>query len=143
MGVSQLLNSDGKKEDNQGYQVVTVQPHIIVANPQLNEPMPDHLCYSVFTMLCCCFPLGIAALVYSITTRDANQLGYQQIAKKNSRMARKLNHISLVIGLITLLVIIGFHVYNWIMVAKLENQHFAEEMNMHFTTEQMNVNVPY
>uniref|UniRef100_A0A8B9KRJ1 Uncharacterized protein n=1 Tax=Astyanax mexicanus TaxID=7994 RepID=A0A8B9KRJ1_ASTMX len=30
------------------------------------QPLPDYLGYSIFTMLCCCLPLGIAALIYSI-----------------------------------------------------------------------------
>lgn len=30
------------------------------------SPAPDYLAYSIFTMICCCLPLGVAALVYSI-----------------------------------------------------------------------------
>uniref|UniRef100_A0A665TMZ6 Uncharacterized protein n=1 Tax=Echeneis naucrates TaxID=173247 RepID=A0A665TMZ6_ECHNA len=33
----------------------------------LAEPVNDYLCYSIFTMVCCCLPLGIAALIYSIS----------------------------------------------------------------------------
>ncbi|ETE57189.1 hypothetical protein L345_17098, partial [Ophiophagus hannah] len=46
---------------------IPVQPQqtILITNVQsVNEP--DYLGYSIFTLLCCCLPLGIAALVYSI-----------------------------------------------------------------------------
>ncbi|XDV40899.1 hypothetical protein PO909_009896 [Leuciscus waleckii] len=48
-----------------GQSVVTVRrTFFVTAAPQAN-PVPDYLCYSIFTMLCCCLPLGFAALVYS------------------------------------------------------------------------------
>ncbi|KAI7806671.1 putative interferon-induced transmembrane protein 3 [Triplophysa rosa] len=87
-----------------GFQVVTVQPTVVTSTPLLN-PLPDYMCYSVFTTLCCCLPLGVAALVYSLTTRDANAFGHRPIAEKNSRMARTLNHINLGIGLSFILLI--------------------------------------
>ncbi|KAA0702743.1 hypothetical protein E1301_Tti011171 [Triplophysa tibetana] len=89
-----------------GFQVVTVQPAIVTSTPALLNPLPDYMCYSVFTMLCCCLPLGVAALVYSITTRDANAFGHRPIAEKNSRMARTLNHVNLCIGVSFILLII-------------------------------------
>jgi len=48
-----------------GQSVVTMQPTVFVTAAPLADPVPDYLCYSIFTMLCCCLPLGIAALVYS------------------------------------------------------------------------------
>ncbi|XP_042165577.1 annexin A11-like [Oncorhynchus tshawytscha] len=78
---------------------VTVQPTVFVTRGALPYPLPDYLGYSIFTMLCCCLPLGIAALIYSISTRDANNQGHQQIAEKNSRLARILNHTALGIGI--------------------------------------------
>uniref|UniRef100_A0A8D3BS27 Uncharacterized protein n=1 Tax=Scophthalmus maximus TaxID=52904 RepID=A0A8D3BS27_SCOMX len=46
---------------------VTVQPTVYLTQGPLAEPVKDYLCYSIFTMLCCCLPLGIAALIYSIS----------------------------------------------------------------------------
>ncbi len=46
--------------------VVTMQPTAEVFTPLAN-PLPDYLGYSIFTLLCCCMPLGSAALVYSLT----------------------------------------------------------------------------
>uniref|UniRef100_A0A9J7XAH2 Si:dkey-33i11.9 n=2 Tax=Cyprinus carpio TaxID=7962 RepID=A0A9J7XAH2_CYPCA len=50
-----------------GQPVVTVQPAVFVTAAPLADPVPDYLGYSIFTMLCCCLPLGIAALIYSIS----------------------------------------------------------------------------
>ncbi len=47
--------------------LVTVQPAVFVIAAPLTDPVPDYLAYSIFTMLCCCLPLGIAALIYSIS----------------------------------------------------------------------------
>ncbi len=48
-----------------GQPVVAVQPAVFVTAAPLACPVPDYLGYSIFTMLCCCFPLGIAALIFS------------------------------------------------------------------------------
>ncbi|XP_051576237.1 interferon-induced transmembrane protein 1-like [Myxocyprinus asiaticus] len=101
-----------------GQPVVTVQPTVYVTNTPLANPLPDYLGYSIFTMLCCCLPLGIAALIYSISTRNANISGQQQIAEKNSKTARTLNHAALGIGLaflvvyIIIIVIVNVTYYN-------------------------------
>uniref|UniRef100_A0A3B5B129 Uncharacterized protein n=1 Tax=Stegastes partitus TaxID=144197 RepID=A0A3B5B129_9TELE len=46
---------------------VTVQPMVFVSAGPLANPVNDYLCYSIFTLLCCFWPLGVAALVYSIS----------------------------------------------------------------------------
>lgn len=45
---------------------VTSQPVMYIAPGPLSNPVNDYLGYSIFTMICCCLPLGIAALIYSI-----------------------------------------------------------------------------
>ncbi|XP_026140906.1 tumor suppressor candidate 5 homolog [Carassius auratus] len=89
-----------------GQPAVTVQPAVFVTAAPLANPVPDYLAYSIFTMLCCCLPLGIAALIYSIFTRDANNSGQRELAEKNSKTARTLNHVALGIGLVVIVVII-------------------------------------
>ncbi|KAJ8384480.1 hypothetical protein AAFF_G00205010 [Aldrovandia affinis] len=79
--------------------MVTVQPTVFVTQTALAQPYKDYLGYSIFTMLCCCLPLGIAALIYSISTRDANNQGQQQMAERCSVRARNLNHAALGIGI--------------------------------------------
>lgn len=46
---------------------ITAQPTVYVTQGPLANPVNDYMCYSIFTMLCCCLPLGIAALIYSIS----------------------------------------------------------------------------
>ncbi|XP_026139109.1 synapse differentiation-inducing gene protein 1-like [Carassius auratus] len=89
-----------------GQPVVTVQPAVFVTAAPLANPVPDYLAYSIFTMLCCCLPLGIAALIYSISTRDANFAGQRELAEKNSKTALTLNHLGLGIGLVIIVLII-------------------------------------
>ncbi|XP_056141540.1 synapse differentiation-inducing gene protein 1-like isoform X1 [Lampris incognitus] len=91
---------------------VTVQPTVYVTQAPLARAVNDYLGYSIFTMLCCCLPLGIAAFIYSISTRDANHAGDLATAERSSRMARVLNHVSLGIGVsVIILSIIYFVVF--------------------------------
>ncbi|XP_015273575.1 PREDICTED: proline-rich transmembrane protein 1-like [Gekko japonicus] len=83
-----------------GYASVVQSPvHTTVIVPVEPTHEPDYLGYSIFTMLCCCVPLGIAALVYSIRTRDANRMGNGTEAQQNSRMARNFAHSALFVGI--------------------------------------------
>ncbi|XP_026083987.1 synapse differentiation-inducing gene protein 1-like [Carassius auratus] len=88
-----------------GQSGVTVQPPVFVTTAPLASLVPDYLGYSIFTFLFCCFPLGIAALVFSSSTRDAIYSGQQELAKRNSKMALMLNNINLGIGLVTFVII--------------------------------------
>ncbi|XP_060113821.1 synapse differentiation-inducing gene protein 1-like [Heteronotia binoei] len=84
---------------NQG-PIVQPPQHTTIIVPVQPTYEPDYLAYSIFTMLCCCLPLGIAALVYSVQTRDANLIGDGVAARQSSRMARILAHTALGIGLV-------------------------------------------
>ncbi|XP_035528067.1 proline-rich transmembrane protein 1 [Morone saxatilis] len=78
---------------------VTVQPTVYMTQGPLVNPVNDYMCYSIFTMLCCCLPLGIAALIYSISAREANHVGDRMGAERSSRTARTLNHVALGLGI--------------------------------------------
>ncbi|XP_017564174.2 synapse differentiation-inducing gene protein 1-like [Pygocentrus nattereri] len=89
-----------------GQPAVTVQPTIYMAAAPLAQPLPDYLGYSIFTLLCCCLPLGVAALVFSMKTRDANTSGNRPVAERNSRTAFILNNTALGIGIVFTIVYI-------------------------------------
>ncbi|NP_001187096.1 interferon induced protein 2 [Ictalurus punctatus] len=61
---------------------------------------PTYLVWSIFNTLCCCFPLGIIAIVFSRRTHTANTIGDSTRAKAHSSTAKKLNIAALVIGMV-------------------------------------------
>ncbi|XP_053254224.1 synapse differentiation-inducing gene protein 1-like [Podarcis raffonei] len=85
--------------DSGGYQGSAQTPQAIFIVPPQPTNEPDHLYYSIFTMLCCCLPLGIAALIFSIKTRDANLAGNGTVARQHSRTAQLLSHLAVGAGL--------------------------------------------
>ncbi|XP_016394099.1 proline-rich transmembrane protein 1-like [Sinocyclocheilus rhinocerous] len=103
-----------------GQTVVAVQPAVFVTAAPLANPAPDYLGYSIFTMLCCCFPLGIAALVYSCSTRDANYSGWRELAEKNSKTARTLNHVAVALGLI---IIVVYIIYYFVLINNMNQRN--------------------
>lgn len=90
------------EDPNRGPMSYAPQQIILVSPPPAKEN--DYLGYSIFTLLCCCLPLGIVALVYSIQTRDANNSGNTGQAQQSSRMARIFNHTALGVGIVVLIV---------------------------------------
>ncbi|XP_039529278.1 synapse differentiation-inducing gene protein 1-like [Pimephales promelas] len=84
---------------NAGHTGVTVQPTVFMTSTTAPVYMSDYLCYSIFTLLFCFFPLGFAAIIFSASTRDANMAGRQDLAIRSSRTALVLNNVALGIGL--------------------------------------------
>uniref|UniRef100_A0A3B3CCH0 Si:dkey-33i11.9 n=1 Tax=Oryzias melastigma TaxID=30732 RepID=A0A3B3CCH0_ORYME len=91
---------------------VTVQPTVYVAQAPLN-PVKDYMGYSIFTLLCCCLPLGIAALIHSINV------------KRNSRTAKTLNHVALGIGLLSLTLMIVYIVVIVVQATRYPRYHYG------------------
>ncbi|XP_078507162.1 transmembrane protein PMIS2 [Lissotriton helveticus] len=96
--------------------VVVTQPTVVVAPLPVYEK--DYLGYSIFNLLCCCLCLGIAALVFSIKTRDANQRGDINEARANSATARNLNHVSLGIGIAITIAWVAYVIFFIVTVQK-------------------------
>ncbi|XP_023681969.1 dispanin subfamily A member 2b-like [Paramormyrops kingsleyae] len=76
-------------------------------------PTKDYLGISIFNTLCCCLPLGVIAIIYSLRARDANAAGDSTRAEQASHTAKILNISGIVTGLIFLVIIIIY----WIVVA--------------------------
>ncbi|KAG9348573.1 hypothetical protein JZ751_002309 [Albula glossodonta] len=62
---------------------------------QTRSPVPTYLPWSIFTTLCCCLPLGIAAIVCSTKASGANSVGDTTRAQEASRTAKILNIVGL------------------------------------------------
>ncbi|KYO17732.1 synapse differentiation-inducing protein 1-like [Alligator mississippiensis] len=70
--------------------------------------VPTYLALSIFNLLCCCFPLGIVALVFSLRAENASGVGKMEEASKASRTARILNIVGIVLGIIFIIAMIIF-----------------------------------
>ncbi|XP_044278155.1 synapse differentiation-inducing gene protein 1-like [Varanus komodoensis] len=86
-------------------------PQAVFITPVQPTQEPDYLAYSIFTMFCCFFPLGITALVFSILTREANFAGNLTAAQRNSRLARIMAHAAVGVGLCFLILYITLVIF--------------------------------
>uniref|UniRef100_A0A3B3I1G4 Uncharacterized protein n=1 Tax=Oryzias latipes TaxID=8090 RepID=A0A3B3I1G4_ORYLA len=68
--------------------------------------VPSYLGWSIFNTVCCCLPLGIAAIIYSTKVNSANSAGNEFEAEDASRMAKKLNIFGFFIGIILIIIYI-------------------------------------
>ncbi|XP_070619759.1 proline-rich transmembrane protein 1-like [Erythrolamprus reginae] len=109
---------------NQGLLIQPAQALNVIRFQPTKEP--DYLAYSIFTMLCCCLPLGIAALVYSVQTQEANRTGNGDSARRNSKLARNLSHIAFGVGLGSLILYIIFVIF-------LYNQSVSQMIDSPYT----------
>ena len=89
--------SYGATEGDQPARVVYVQ-----APRQPGSPAKDYFGLSLFTLLCCFWPLGLIALIKSVEVRRHNDDGMYDDARKASKDARLFNKIGIIIGIITL-----------------------------------------
>ncbi|OCT73468.1 synapse differentiation-inducing gene protein 1 [Xenopus laevis] len=78
---------------------VTTVPHVRIK---------DYLGTSIFNLLCCCFPFGLAALLYSIQTRDALARRDLASASRYSQTAFRLNIGSFIFGILCIVCIITY-----------------------------------
>ncbi|XP_062518260.1 interferon-induced transmembrane protein 3-like [Corticium candelabrum] len=68
--------------------------------PTVPSQVTDYLPLSLCTMLYCCLPIGIFAVLYSIRVREANLVGDQTRAQRASRIACVLNVLAGIFGVI-------------------------------------------
>uniref|UniRef100_A0A3B3U939 Uncharacterized protein n=2 Tax=Poecilia TaxID=8080 RepID=A0A3B3U939_9TELE len=70
---------------------------------------PTYRGWSIFNIICCCWPLGACALYYSRKAKSANEAGDTVAAQDASKTAMILNILSLICGLI----LIPFVIYHY------------------------------
>ncbi|XP_062504852.1 transmembrane protein 233-like [Corticium candelabrum] len=74
----------------------------------VNAPMVrDYMAASIFTCLCCFWPIGLFAILYSCKVREARQVGDDNNALKYSKTVRILNVVGVIFGLIFLAALIA------------------------------------
>ena len=74
-------------------------PMTVVMAPQLHNAPPDHMMFNIVVTICCCWPIGIFAILKSMATRDAINRGDAQGAMENSQSARRLGFWALGVGI--------------------------------------------
>ncbi|CAH1784414.1 unnamed protein product [Owenia fusiformis] len=99
-----------------GYAPVTQQVVFTPVQP-LENPPPDYMAYAIFTTLCCCWPIGIFAIIRSLATRDASNRGDQVTANANSAKTKRLANWSTGVGCIFMVLSIAIivFVYVWMI----------------------------
>jgi hypothetical protein len=88
---------------------VVVQQPCSLQTPMLPKPN-NYIAFSVFNMLCCCFFLGLGALVRGLNVDSHYHAGRYEEAKRASVQARNLNIAGVVFGLIAYVAIIVLNV---------------------------------
>ncbi|XP_022111498.1 proline-rich transmembrane protein 1-like [Acanthaster planci] len=85
----------------------TVPPvQYIIQTPQpLTNPPDDYLIQAILVTVFCFWPTGIIAIIKSLDSRRAAQMGDVQGAQLSSKAARKLSIISLIVGIAVLVII--------------------------------------
>ena len=70
---------------------------------------------SIFTTICCCLVLGIAAIIYSVKARNSYRMGLFGIAKIHNQRAKTFNIIGIFIGFIAL---VAYTIYEIVVLTK-------------------------
>ena len=73
------------------YQAVTIKT--------ISSKQSDYLFCSILNLVCCCFCLGLPALIYSIKAREQFRSGFSLEAKDNAKIAKNLNIFGTLLGL--------------------------------------------
>ncbi|KAJ8276617.1 hypothetical protein COCON_G00083690 [Conger conger] len=74
---------------------------------QTRSVPPSFLAWSIFNTVCCCLPLGVVAIVFSSRVNNAVARGDLTAAESDSRTAKIVNIVALVLGVIILSIVIG------------------------------------
>ena len=75
------------------------------------QPKPDnYLVWAILTTICCCWPLGIVAIVYAAKVNNLYMTGQYQAAQEASANAKKWSIITAIGGPVVVLLYVIFYV---------------------------------
>ena len=96
----------GYPQGDQQPNLTTAAPPVdLIANPQ---SFNDYLGRNVLSTFCCCMPLGVVGIVFSINAGSARDRGDWTAAQKNARYAKYCFWTALLLGFLTwIMLIIG------------------------------------
>ncbi|XP_065064565.1 proline-rich transmembrane protein 1-like [Rhopilema esculentum] len=90
--------SSNVASSNQTTDVVS-QPGMATGAPQVMVAPPNHMALSIITCFCCCWPVSLFAIIKSNEVDNATRRGDLTAANAASARAKKLNRISMSLGL--------------------------------------------
>lgn len=98
-----------------GAQTAQPQANVVYVQPAqpLAHPPSDYLCFNIFVTICCCWPIGIIAILKSVETREAINRGDAPRATSAAAQAKKFGIITLVVGILMVvisMVIVGIYI---------------------------------
>ena len=67
----------------------------------------DYLIWSIITTICCCMPLGLIGVIYSVLGKSDLKAGNHDDAVKKSKIAFWCNLVGLILGLIIFVIYIS------------------------------------
>ena len=79
------------------------------------QSIPDYLVQSILVTLCCCIPLGIVAIIFSVQTRSKKEAGDVSGAMESSRKAKMWCWIAFGLGIVMNIVWLVFGVLGQIL----------------------------
>ena len=83
-----------------------MQPNMYQPQGRIMGNYEDHLALSIFNFFCCCFWLGIPALIFSCQARDHYMNGDIEKGSSSARIAQVFNIIGITIGAIAAIIFI-------------------------------------
>ncbi|CAH2318321.1 major prion -like [Pelobates cultripes] len=110
-----LSNQYGQPMSSYNPQQAVPMPTLVKTQPNVMViPQPtyrDYLGLSIMNLILCCFPVGIAAVVFSCKTRDSLRRGDMISAASDSRTAFSLNMVALGLGIAANIVWVAYVIY--------------------------------
>lgn len=93
----------------------------------MNEPPPqDYTKRALFATLCCCFPIGLCALMNANASKKALARGDLNAARNSANSARTLSTVAFIVGIVTILgtaVVVGVYMYFILSITSTDDEY--------------------